>query len=195
MPSRWRNLLIVVSLACLAFLLWYSPPKDIINITEQEPTVKYFPSAFLTQTSTKQFTDKGTLDYQLDASEIRFYEPEHSPTKAELVEYDSPELQLFDENNQPIWILKAIKGKSDSEGKEIELIGDVIIQHINKDLDKTELSTESIRLDTVEKFAETDKPVIIRDKAGITQAIGLKANFNQQRIELLNQVKGKYEVF
>lgn len=192
MPSSWRILLTLVSISLIGFLLWYSPPQELAERLVPKESKNRYPEFYLQNTTSKQYTQTGALDYQLSADELRYFSRHISDTPRDLVEYDKPKVLLYNEQGQIQWQVIADTGTSDDTGERIELIGNVVVKEFTLEVESSELLTESLTILPEQKFAETDKPVIIRDQTGLTKTTGLKAFFNQQRIELLDNVSGTY---
>ena len=58
--------------------------------------------------------------------------------------------------------------------------------------DTLELTTSELRVVPAKQYAETDQAVTVVTDLGITRAIGMQADLQQRRLQLLAQVRGDY---
>ncbi|MBX2807952.1 MAG: LPS export ABC transporter periplasmic protein LptC [Cellvibrionaceae bacterium] len=199
MPLFWRSFLVLISLALLAVLLWYSPPKEFSTLLESKNSGPAFPQLYLKNADTHQYNRHGQLTYRLHAAALYYFENEHpsaiappQQTEKDRIDYQRPRLWLYDDRGEISWKISSLTADSDGEGKRIALRGDVLIEQLHPDSDKAKLQTEFLLIFPDSQYAETDKAVIIHELTGTTQTTGLKAFFQQQRIELLSNVSGHY---
>lgn len=100
------------------------------------------------------------------------------------------DLTLNDEDGPP-WLVKADTGSIPADQSYIQLNGGV--RAVRDQPDPTfSLETQSLRLLTEDKVAETDELVIIRYGKQQLTAVGMRAYFNEDRVELQSKVHGNF---
>src|SRR3569623_183119 len=78
-------------------------------------------------------------------------------------------------------------------GEMVRLNGDVVITRpVTGGAPGVEGSTDELEVWPDREYAETARPVTLRDALGVTEAVGLHADFKQDRFELPAQVRGIY---
>jgi lipopolysaccharide export system protein LptC len=91
------------------------------------------------------------------------------------------------------WRLSASEGRSDAEGSLITLDRAVRAWKTTADEQLLELTTERLIVKPGEQYAETDKAVKMRSPQGVTDAVGMRALMEEDRVELLSEVRGRYD--
>ncbi len=192
MPRLWRTLLTLLCAAALVFLLWRSPPKELKDfLTDTNETASNYPTTYILGARTLQYTDSGRLDYTLNAQKINYFET-NITTQPEVI-LEQPHLIIYDQQTDDApWVLSAKTAEGNEKTDELILIDDVVIKQTQKNGNRTQFKTTLLRIEPSRRYAETDKPVIITDITGTTQATGLKVFFDEKRIELLSNVRGTY---
>lgn len=132
--------------------------------------------------------NNGTAHYRLKAEHMDHYSDIHQ------TQFIKPQLTIYQEDVAP-WTIDAERGVVWSRENEIFLAGTVVIRRLPTERNSAiELVTRDVYVDTRDHFAETDQPVVLRDRTGTTKAIGLRVNMKQQRLHLLSKVRGVYVV-
>lgn len=108
-------------------------------------------------------------------------------------EVTTPRMRVF-RKNAPPWQIDAGTGVILAEGKTVLLRDGVIIrQNHPQNGQHSTLRTADLTVTPDREFAETASPVSFTDSAGTAvDAVGMRANFTDERLELLSQVRGKY---
>lgn len=108
-------------------------------------------------------------------------------------EVDEPRMQIFNKDAPP-WHIDAGRGIILSEGKTVFLRDGVIIRQIDEQQKRyTTLRTADLTVKPDDEYAETASPVNFTDSAGnVVDAVGMRANLRDERLELLSQVRGTY---
>lgn len=199
MSKPWIIFLTLAGIAILVLLLWRSPPTEFTDLLNDKPLKSNYPSTFLIKAKTQQFDEKGKLSYELYSEKVNYYDKQTSD-KPEVV-LDKPHLIVYDtdanatKQNAAVnttLSVTADKAEGSEQQDQLTLIGNVVLEQQAIDGKITRLNTDQLLLQPQRRYAETDKPVIISDTAGTTSATGLKVFFDEKRIELLSNVKGKY---
>lgn len=103
-----------------------------------------------------------------------------------------PNLTIFLKNEQP-WYITAIHGKSTDGNTMIQLWDNVkFLQPGSHETPESTVLTESFTFWPRRKWGETDKPITLLQPGTKITAIGLTADTNTGRIDLLKDVRGSY---
>ena len=108
-------------------------------------------------------------------------------------EVTTPRMQVF-RKDAPPWQIDAGSGVILSEGKTVLLRDGVLIRQNNpQNGQHTTLRTSDLTVVPDSETAQTASPVNFTDSVGnVVDAVGMRANFKDERLELLSQVRGKY---
>ena len=104
---------------------------------------------------------------------------------------EKPQLIIY-QNNEP-WVVLAKKGKMTSADQQIELWQDVLVKHISAAGVATEINTERLFIDPIGKFANTDESVKITSDKIELEGVGMTADLNREKINLLSEVHGIHD--
>ncbi|RMD79219.1 MAG: LPS export ABC transporter periplasmic protein LptC, partial [Gammaproteobacteria bacterium] len=104
-----------------------------------------------------------------------------------------PRLELLRPQGPP-WVLEAPRGRVLEEGRLVWLEGGVRLSRRRPGRGPLVLSTVRLRVRPYQGLAETEEPVRIRDPWGELRAVGLRAELNRDRLELLREVRGVYRM-
>lgn len=114
---------------------------------------------------------------------------EKSPEDESLT-VDEPHLWLFEEG-QMRWQVRATRGWIRGDGEEIQLTGAV---QLNEQAgDGLALETTELTLFPDTRLASSGAPVALRQRDMRMHGLGLDADLNTRRFELLSQVRGRYD--
>ncbi len=103
----------------------------------------------------------------------------------------NPRLTLYREQTVTWWI-QSDQGEVRAKGESVWLPGPVIVRR-PPELDSWELDGSAVLIYPRDEYAETQAPVQIRHPQLIVNAVGIRASLKVGRIELLSQVKSRYE--
>ena len=110
-------------------------------------------------------------------------------------ELASPHLEIYNGNPEP-WHVVAERGWVSSGNEVVLLHGRVEIWRQNKAGKRIyQVLTSELRVLPKEQYAESAEPTTIIAPATVAHSIGMRANFAHERVELLNQVRARHEVF
>jgi len=132
-----------------------------------------------------KFNAQGEKHFLLKADEIQQF------ISADRNRIIHPDLLLF-HDQQPAWKSTANEGHSDSQGEEIHLQGDVLIEQLGKANPAT-LETATLTISATDSHATTDDKVIIRQTGIYIEALGLEADLKNNQLTLKSQVTSIYE--
>jgi lipopolysaccharide export system protein LptC len=188
-PLPW----IALGILAVFALLWDSSPRDLLS--PKPDSELRFPNAYMLDVETREYNPDGSLSYHLQASRVEHHQQD--PRTAGARDYtliEQPLMAFFGDtpSDQP-WQLSARRGRSEVQGTLITLDQAVRAWKETAGDQLLELTTERLVVKPGEQYAETDKAVNMRSPQGVTDAVGMRALMNQDRIELLSEVKGRYE--
>lgn len=193
MIRNWLSITALIALTLLFITLWESPPAQFRREQAQPEKPVHIATTVLHDAKSTSFDAEGKLAYTFKAAETRHYQvnPKKQSGK-DYTEFTSPYMVLHHDPTNP-WYVQAKQGKAKKNGTIVELWGDVIAWQIDTQGKRSELTTTYLRLKPEQQYAETDKPVMIDTAGNKTQAVGMKAFLQQDRIELLSRVRGIHE--
>lgn len=150
-------------------------------------------------------TSKHSIDFYMEAYDAtvmneqgkrshRIISPKmvHFPDD-DTAEYDSPYMLIYREQGNP-WQINARRGWSATKGDSILLTGDVVLNRKKSAHNEAmKLETEKLRVLPDDEYAETDTAVVMYGENQKTTARGMRAYLAKGQIQLLDEVKTRYE--
>ncbi len=177
-------MLAIVSVVGLAFI-YIQTLNPVNHIFYHQFSPKQIDSS-LTELTVMQFDTSGKLTHLLNTPLIQ-----HIPQK-NVYFIKKPHLILAEANQNP-WEIEADKAKAFAD-REILLTSHVVIQQKQaRDQKDLKLMTEKITYFPKSKVATTSEPVTIQQAQNQVNAIGMRADLADNKIELLSHVRGHYE--
>lgn len=184
-PMSWIGLALVI----ITLVFWdRSPTQRLQPQTDEELP---FPTAYVENMLTRVLDEQGRLHYRLSAQRADHFQADPAGPSAEdysLVEH--PDLTMHPQTAAP-WHLQARKGRVDKQG-ELVLLHNGVRAWQKGDNGLTALTTSELWVEVPKEYAHTDKAVNMRAEHGTTDAIGMRAQLGEERIELLSEVLGLY---
>lgn len=185
MANSWTTALLFVALGALTFWIWQRLEEDDVRSV---PTRAHEPDYYIEDMVRNTLDDTGALQSVLYADLLTHYPDDDS------TELSRPRMEIYNNNSEP-WYVIAETGWVSSGSDVVLLHGDVEIWREDDDGDRNfEIITSELRVLPKEQYAETDDPATITSASTVTNTIGMRANFAHDRLELLNQVRSRYEV-
>jgi lipopolysaccharide export system protein LptC len=179
---------IYVFLVFIALFSWwlmeYSGVVESKPVPSSPDSPDYFSKGF-----TKWEMDKtGKLKSKLIAEGMTHY-PTYWAT------HTVKPIMEFEEEKTPPWIVEAETGILSSDGKKLQLNGKVKVNRAKGEgVSQLTVNTANVKVDPDTSYAETTEWAELISPPNITTGIGMKAVFKEPiHLELLSQVKGKYE--
>jgi len=182
MQNRWNIALLLGFLAIgSAWLLNRLTEDKSITST----LLRHDPDYYLENFSTLTMDQDGSPKNKLFAEYMAHY-PDDNTT--ELIK---PRLEVYRQGKTPI-IAISDKGWVTADNEVILLSGAVKLWQDNINGERElELVTSDVKILTKQEYAETDKAATMQGKRTTASAVGVRAYFKENRIELLNNVHGK----
>ena len=192
--------------------------NDLLN---ENPVFASYPISYITNTHTQQFDRQGLLNYTLDAKIIRQFKVSDTATPDLIIDYpylmiydtntsidtdteakasnettkdsiQTSKKSPFSNALQTTSTVSADVAEGFKSKDTLTLKGNVVVVQTHKNGEASELRTSVLYLEPSRRYAHTDKPVTINDAGGTIKATGMKIFFNEQRVELLSAVIGRY---
>ena len=182
--ERWK--LISILLVIAGFSYW-----TLDTLTEGDATklneLAHYPDYYLENFTTLTMNEDGTPKNRLRAVYMSHYQDDNTS------ELHKPELEIF-RVDRPSIMITADSGWVTSNNDVILLSGNVYL-HQDDELGnlKVELIAEDARVLVDEKYAETEKAATFITKRTVTNSIGMRIYFQEQRMEFLSNVQTTVE--
>lgn len=188
MRRQPRSWVITIALVCalLYGALQYTP--DDLTDRAENAGAPQFPEVYLIEMTDRSFDASGRLSHTLQAREVTYFTTGDS-TEGYI---EQPELTFFNEENRAPWHLTATQGIADITRKTLLLTGSVRAYNNHPRYGRIDVITDDLLVNTDAQIATTDKPVTMQSARGTTSAVGLSADLESGRVELLSEVKGTY---
>ncbi|MBW2940242.1 LPS export ABC transporter periplasmic protein LptC [Zhongshania sp. CAU 1632] len=90
------------------------------------------------------------------------------------------------------WTASSQSGRLSQNGEQLTLENTVIVKDLIR---QAEISTEALNINLENSEVSTSLALTLKLRNGKTNSIGMQASLKDERVELLNQVKGRYEPY
>lgn len=189
MALRADKGLVVLIVAALSTLSWWLPLRMGPAPLETPAVVseaRHIPDFFLGEFELTAMDRDGAPRYRLLADSMTHY------ADNDTADVSAPRMTLFRPAGPP-WQARSITGWVAAGGEMVRLTGDVVITRAAKAGGQgLEVRSEEMRVWPDKNYAETDLPVTLRDPLGVTQAVGMNADFKRDVMALQSDVRGVY---
>lgn len=106
---------------------------------------------------------------------------------------EAPEIHIRDTQDQ--WYITAESAVISADREQVDLGGAVHLSRREAVTDQVlEITTSDVLLNVTPRTARTDAPVRIRERGDRLDAVGMRLDMVNERYELLNDVRGHYEI-
>jgi lipopolysaccharide export system protein LptC len=117
---------------------------------------------------------------------------EHFP-KDDSMELVRPYLKIYANSSEP-WHIRSEKGWVSSGNEVILLHGEVEMWRLGGNRERVlQALTTELRVLPDQEYAETDNTAIIIGPSSVTHALGFRANFSLNHLELVERVRTKHD--
>jgi len=145
------------------------------------------PDYYLEEMTRRTMNREGGLQSVLTAETVT-----HFPLD-DTTELAHPHIEIYNGGESP-WQVVAERGLVKSDNEVILLQGRVEIWRVNaRGVREYEILTSELRVFPKVQYAETDKVATIKGPATVTRTRGFRANFEHNRLELLERVRTRYD--
>lgn len=181
MTRRMLLLFAVVALLVIG-TSWLS--RKSVAPSPKSAATSHQPDYFINGLDSTVTDEHGNPSYRLRAESLIHY-PDNDTT-----ELTQPDITVLGRQNEARWHATAATGKVESRQKQMLLHGNVTLKQSGSN--KLELHTEWLQIDTARHYAETGAPVTLLASGTTLEGIGMRAYGDEQRLQLLSSVRGKY---
>jgi lipopolysaccharide export system protein LptC len=176
----------ILMLCFFAFVLQPNADRDA-----QHADGNTFPQFYMKNLHTQEFNTAGTLSHQIRTPLVTFYQPQLDNPATDYSLITTPNMIFYPEDQGQPWYISATSGRNDQQ--QLRFDDDVRIEQDSLTHGKITITTSELYVRTQEQFALSDKAVTMRSPKGQMNAVGMKADLTNSRIELTSQVKSVYE--
>jgi lipopolysaccharide export system protein LptC len=183
-----NRLLLSAVMSVLFGVLTYGLLRNLEEEEEaQHVSGPHEPDYYLLQMVRRTMNREGGLQSVLSAEEV-FHYPDDDTT-----ELAHPHMEIYNGGENP-WQVVADRGTVKSDNEVIFLHGPVEIWRVDADGRREyEILTSELRVFPKVQYAETDNAATIKSPTTVTKTRGFRANFEHNRLELLEQVRTRHE--
>lgn len=181
-----RALLTLLGIILLASAsTWLSRAPQKPPATTAAASERY-PSYFMNDFTAVTMDEEGQPKHHLQAASLKHYAGDDT------TELRQPRLSILGEESKA-WFIQAEQGTAETRSKLLQLNNNVLLERPSGDkTDNLRITTDSLLVDLDRKYAQSDAPVHIADTRSTMDAIGMRAYLDQERVELLANVRGHY---
>ncbi|MGH8596411.1 MAG: LPS export ABC transporter periplasmic protein LptC [Gammaproteobacteria bacterium] len=184
MGKLWLIALITTVVGIASFWLWRQLDDDA---TLGRLPRRHEPDYYLIEMVRRTMNREGGLQSVLTAEQV-FHFPDDDTT-----ELAHPHMEIYNGGENP-WQVVAERGIVKSDNEVIVLQGRVEIWRVDSQGRREfEILTSELRVFPKVQYAETDNAATIKGPSTVTKTRGSRANFEHNRLELLNQVRSRHE--
>ncbi len=183
--SRRRFRLLLTFTACALVLgYWgfyepeYEPPREL------GPDAEKRIDGFIIGAVSTEYDQQGNPRHKLLSKRMDHYPSSDSTLLQE------PDILIYRDQQPPIRIL-AEEGEVGPDNQEVFLRRQVSM--VEQSDSGFSMETEYLRIEPDNDYAETDTAVTLRHKTGQMRAIGMKAWLAEERLQLIENVRGFHE--
>ena len=183
--TTWITAIVTLALGIFSFWLWQNLDEEEVALRQPDPHELDYYIEEMTRTTTGI---EGELKNILRADLVEHFPDDDS------TELASPHLEIYNGQVEP-WHVVAERGWVSSGNDVVLLHGEVEIWRLGDEGQRIyQVITSELRVLPKEQYAETDNPTTIIGPSTVTHAIGMRANFAHDRLELLERVRSTHEV-
>lgn len=183
--NAWLSALGVLLLSVLSFWLLHKLEVEVAGVNQNSA---HEPDYYIENMSRTTHGLEGEVRNVLRATFVEHFPDDDS------TELASPHLEIYNGAVEP-WHVVAERGWVSSGSDVVLLHGEVEIWRLGASGERVyQVLTSELRVLPKEQYAETDNPAIIVGPAMLTHAIGMRANFAHDKLELNKRVRSRHEI-
>ncbi|MDN5848865.1 MAG: LPS export ABC transporter periplasmic protein LptC [Nitrococcus sp.] len=183
---RRQRLFPAVVFGLLAIVAWwlFDEQPSVQRHSEKQPQATYYFRDFHLHATRPD----GRTDYAIHGKRMTYYQ------KADVSLIAQPVWTVYVPTGAP-WQGRSDEARTAAGGSEVQLLGDVRLQRPATSVNPAiTLKTQRLHLRPREDYAATDAHVTVYGRDFRIEAIGAQAWMRKQRVQLLAEVKGRYDV-
>lgn len=182
--GRLRLLIALIIVAPL--LVWWGFGGNTLTQTtalREETSSTY--DFFMRDTESRYWGEDGSLQRSWESQEMHHYPARNSSQLLEPIAH-------MPQQDGGTYKIRANNGWLLDDQSEIQLAGDVEVNHNPQSGSGSVLTTSTLNVFPQRDYAETDAPVTLTRNGERTDSTGLEVYFDERRVELLSNVRGRY---
>jgi lipopolysaccharide export system protein LptC len=185
---RLQDFKIYLNLGAVALLSWFLVKLTGFELIQPGVVPPHSPDFFSTGYTKKEMDESGRLKNKLTADKMTHYSDDGT---THLI---NPFMFFYNEASPP-WKVRSENGIMSADGKNLVLNGKVTVARDEAEgVKPVTINTSNVRVKPETSYAETDEWAELISAANRTTGTGMKLVFAEPvRVELLANVKGKYE--
>ena len=179
----------IVALILLVAVGWWVLDEDTHEPVPADPEEMAERPDYFMETFTLNATgDDGVRRYRLESPRMEQF------TGEDIWLLERPEITYFVDSGAP-WQLRAEHGRAWNNVEDVHLQGEVTIRRSRSDDNlPANVDTSEVFLQPEQRYAETDEHTVYWREDARLEGIGLRAWLDREYLELLSDVRGRYEV-
>ncbi len=178
--------IVVISSGLGWYLLGHANQEPVAGDSGAPTEAQEHADFFISQADITEFNLDGVKEQHLSSDQIS-----HFPI-SDLTLLSNPVHTSLRDPKEPQTI-HARSGRVLPDGETIELKQDVVLTQQRPDRTRVTLETDFLTIYSGKDYADTDRPVVIRDGRNVTRATGMTAYYKEDRMVLKSKVRGIYE--
>lgn len=181
---KWRTVLLiaVIAVALAGFGVWSQRDGSDLHVGPAPAQPGYYlKDAVVTETDAT-----GAARFKLRAQQIN-QNPSDESIDLQQVKLD------YRSDPESLWLLTANRGHLVGGSRVINFTGNVNIQPQAPSENRIELQTETLSMDTEHNIASAPGKVIFKMDQQVLNAVGLKYNLKQQKLQLESGLHGQFK--
>lgn len=144
------------------------------------------PDGFIVNAVYRAYDQTGQLSSRIESARAEQFEDEQYALM------ENPESAVFEKETRIPWNITAEAGRYDLNTELLLLSGNVRVVRSNPGMAPSQLLSERLTLDNLNRIVHTEAPVTLLDYRGTTDAVGMRAWIDDRIIEFQSQVEGEY---
>ena len=176
---------LLIGLFFISCVLLFMNPFWSINGVKVKPQ-SFQPDFVANDMTLRQYNEEGYLSSQLHAQHMAFYD------KTNITQFTKPSYILYPKQGSPKWKISAdivLVEQSD----RVVLTNNVIISALDPTQNIKSITTSRRELNLGTMMISSEQKIKITGEQYDITGVGLKANLNQQHIELIKDIQAVYE--
>ena len=146
----------------------------------------YQPDFVADDMTLRQYNSKGDLASQVHAKHMAHFD------ETKITEFTKPSYVIYPEGGAPKWKISADIGIF-NQRDHVVLENNVIISAIDPNENVKSITTSRLELDLSTMTVSSDRAIKIIGEQYYITGVGLKADLNQQQIELIKDIQAVYD--
>ncbi|SEG53797.1 LPS export ABC transporter periplasmic protein LptC [Marinobacterium lutimaris] len=187
MLTAGRLRLLIALIIITPFLVWWglggsTLPKNPVVREETRSTYDFF----MRDNESRYWDENGNLARSWESQEMHHYPARNSSQLLEPIAH-------MPQQGGGTYKIRANDGWVLDDQSEIQLAGNVEVNHNPQSGPGSLLTTSTLNVFPPRNYAETDAPATLTRNGERTESTGLEVYFDERRVELLSNVRGRYD--